>query len=285
MAVYYDRPCVLFDDWQVIVRQVPAFVERVFTWSKVIKEELCPFCKRISSKTAVRVPFDVYNNKFFKTNSLRGLEMFNVENDYPYTKQQRTWFWSKHSDNFTFEHLAALLNVIEKNPFAKTAGVQLLGSGASIPAHFHFSTSSETLPILRSLKLEDKIKLRDVELHLNNTPFVSFTLKGVQAEEKCIELWKAFLKDNINVNIIATYRTIVVVPRKQQSSSTLNRKVGISLVSGLYPCYLSQTQLRTCNSRYEALRLMNEHWQSVTPGMLEAAIRETTFSRVAEIYG
>ena len=141
------------------------------------------------------------------------------------------------------------------------------------------------MPILRSLKLEDKIKLRDVELHLNNTPFVSFTLKGVQAEEKCIELWKAFLKDNINVNIIATYRTIVVVPRKQQSSSTLNRKVGISLVSGLYPCYLSQTQLRTCNSRYEALRLMNEHWQSVTPGMLEAAIRETTFSRVAEIYG
>ncbi|MFS1282991.1 hypothetical protein ACFDB1_11175 [Enterococcus lactis] len=245
------------------VRFIPSFVNRYNRWdSNIVLSNHCPFCGKWTE--ALPVP-----NSSFRL----------IKNDYPFMSNQYTVFGKKHQQFLSGEEIASAVELVHRMSDCESGSLQILGSGASIPHHAHFSISNEKYPI-NDLKRE---VIFDSEMYrisrILGSPHLVVVISGkvTHISKLTEQILKHFRYQNLSYNILLTKKKeIFIIPRTQENSITLQRKVGVSLVGGIYPCY-TPIKSRFINSD-ELLKEMFKHWERVSELDLLSALQETTIS-------
>ncbi|WP_295344560.1 hypothetical protein [uncultured Streptococcus sp.] len=245
------------------IRFIPSFIERYKKWDAEIRRgSLCPFCD-ISAKT----------------NKIQSSTFRYLENDFPFMLNQFTIFCIKHKQFLNCNELEYALDLIKKSCVLKSGSLQIKGSGASIPEHAHFSVSSEIYPIsILERKTLVCSKNYNIEQILD-IPHLAIVISGSMSYISKItnKILSNIRRIKLSYNLLMTENEeIIIVPRTNEYSATLGRKVGVSLVGGIYPCYLKNVVKG--KNELDVLLEMFKHWEIVNSENLINALNETTIS-------
>lgn len=267
MLIKYDREIFLMG-MKCKVRFIPSFEERYRTWDrKRTIDNNCPFCERWEGSIPSLIP-----------------DFHIILNDYPFMDNQFTLFGEDHCHSLTAKQISLAVKLVSDMDACKSGGIQFLGSGASVPQHAHFSISDESYPISELkrdvLFISEKYKIS----RILDVPHLALVVQGdidsigSVTIKILLNLWNQKFSYNV---LLTEEQEIIIIPRTHEISETLGRKVGVSLVGGVYPCYIKSvnTQLGYEN----ILDDMLEHWEAVTSADLIQAIRETTISSNLEL--
>ncbi|ARD98501.1 MULTISPECIES: DUF4922 domain-containing protein [Lactococcus] len=260
MLVKFDRELYL-KEMQCKVRFIPSFEKRYYDWEqKSVNEDQCPFCEKWSVSDTALLPF-----------------FHIIKNDYPFMNNQFTVFGKLHQQFFNPKQISLALQLIHSISDCKSGGLQISGSGASIPKHAHFSISDEIYPI-STLKREVLIDNGDYEIcRVLGTPHLVLVITGNLEKISMVtsEILSSLLHQNFSYNLLLTEaQEIFIIPRTNEVSISLGRKVGVSLVGGIYPCYVKITQLHAGHKNI--LSKIFDHWEKVTAKELVQALTDTT---------
>lgn len=262
MLEKYDR-MIFLQNMPCIIRFIPSFVKRYNIWDKHITETSeCPFCKKIC--TTQNILFSRFKY---------------IYNDFPFMSNQVTVFNEEHKDTFSKNDLIDMVNIVTTLSECKSGGLQIRGSGASLPNHLHFSISDEEYPIVH---LNEQKLMQTEKYYISRfigLPHLAIKLTGCLdcIADVSIKISEIIKSKNMSYNIIFTKKgEIIIIPRIKENSKLLNRKVGISLVGGIYPCYVKRNFGNKSDNA--VIREMLSHWQNISSDMLVKALRETTIS-------
>lgn len=262
MVIKYDRE-LLLNQMKCKVRFIPSFEKRYSEWDKkAIETTYCPFCNRWdNSKKTVFDEFHI------------------IENDYPFMSNQFTIFGKDHIEYFDANKIISAINLVNINPDCQSGGLQISGSGASIPKHAHFSISDEKLPIF-NLKSELLIKERYFKIsRFIGCPHLALIITGETNTIALVaeRILKKIISMGLSYNLLFKKgNEIIIIPRTSEESTSLKRKVGVSLVGGIYPCYMETVQPEI--QKVDIKKEMLAHWKSVASDDLVNALQETTIA-------
>ncbi|HFU3817559.1 hypothetical protein Si102_01730 [Streptococcus infantarius subsp. infantarius] len=262
MLEKYDRT-INIAGMPCLIRFIPSFVKRYKKWDTEIRHSsLCPFCD--VGETSNKTQFSTFKY---------------LENDFPFMLNQFTIFCAKHKEFLNCNELEYALDLINKSCVLKSGSLQIQGSGASIPEHAHFSVSSEVYPItMLKRKIFVESKNYNIEQILG-IPHLAIVISGSISHISRItnKILSNIRRINLSYNLLMTDKgEIIIVPRTNEYSPTLDRKVGVSLVGGIYPCYLKN--VAKTRNELDILLEMFKHWESVNSENLVTALNETTIS-------
>ncbi|MGX7149757.1 DUF4922 domain-containing protein [Enterococcus ureasiticus] len=256
----YDRKLSVMD-MECIVRFIPSLIKRYNEWDqKSLNNCNCPFCERwLNSSKSISQLFHI------------------IKNDYPFMVNQFTIFGNIHEEFLNSVQIKSALKLINDMPSCQSGGVQIFGSGASIPQHAHFSISNEKYPISilnRSVILTTKTFQISRILGI---PHLALVVSGQLEDVSSItyKISQTLRYKKLSYNLLLTdNHEIIVIPRIRENSVSLGRKVGVSFVGGIYPCYVKNMQPYELSE--SVLNEMFYHWQTVNSSILLQALVDTT---------
>lgn len=260
--IKYDRT-VRIMELEFKIRFIPSFVKRVKEWNKKLKKsESCPFCERWSETSVLDVPL-------FKI----------IENDYPFMNNQFTVFGEKHMQFFNSYAISSAISLIDMLPNCRSGGIQIKGSGATVPYHAHFSISDVIYPIC-TLRREILVDCGLFKIsRILGVPHLALVISADVASLGVItnKILENLYKNKLSYNVLMTEKhEIIIVPRINENSNTLGRKIGISFVGGIYPCCVNASY-----SEEDPTIILNDiyqHWKNVSDRDILQAFKETTIS-------
>ncbi|HEX8762441.1 MAG TPA: hypothetical protein VF733_01660 [Candidatus Saccharimonadales bacterium] len=209
--------------------------------------------------------FDEFNNSF------------NVHlNNFPYLDKQVLLSSGKHRELFSEDQYKIIIEFMVNSGFAG-AGMQLKGSGASIPDHAHISVFDEALPIFNSDYRPVKEAEGTVTAKSVDHPAVCFKVYSGSRNSKLCQM-KSLLQElksrGLSYNLYFDNQAdVYIIPRTNLSSKSMGITVGQAEVAGIFNSYVDHSETTDIDE------LKRQYWEiftTVTGEQIAEAIKDTT---------
>ena len=274
--VFWDREQVVDRPIDIIgfsgkVRYIPTFAYRQTLFTQVHSDsDSCSLCSL--SKNQIQIPNQDDATDFDKFNRSFGI----FANGFPYLDKQVVLSSRVHRELFTDDQYKAIFDFMQNSGFAG-AGMQLRGSGASIPDHAHISVFDEALPIFNSeyrpIKDEDGTFIAKSVDHPGVCLKISGGSTGSIFYQTTSTLQKLALR-GLSYNLYFDNQAdAYVIPRTNLESKSMNITVGQAEVAGIFNSYVDHSETSDIE---ELKRQYWEIFETVTGEEIGEAIKDTT---------